>query len=92
MEPEVSGLNEPEVHNVMEPEMDFMEPEVSSLNEPEVHNVMEPEMDEAEFFETLKESEVTTLREDGVICMQIEKLIENISKPKIIRQITGTKI
>ena len=69
-----------------------MEPEISSLNEPEVHSFMEPEMDEAEFFDTLKESEVTTQREDGIFCVQIEALIENISKPKIICQITGTKI
>ena len=101
MEPEVSNPNEPEVHNFMEPEVhnfmvpevgNFMKPEVSNLNEPEVHSLMEPEIDEAEFFDTLKESEVTTQREDGTFCVKIEALIENISKRSIIRQITGTKI
>ena len=85
MEPEVSSHNEPEVDN-------FMEPEVSNLNEPEVHSFMEPEINEAEFCDTLKESEVTTQREDGTFCVQIDALIENVSKRKIIRQITGTKI
>ena len=85
MEPEVSSHNEPKVHNVMEPE-------VSNLDEPEVDSFKEPEIDEAEFFETLKESEVTTQREDGTFCVQIDALIENVSKRNIIRQITGTKI
>ena len=98
MEPEVSNPNEPEVHNFMEPEVhnfmepevdNFMKPEVSNLNEPEVHSFMEPEIDEAEFCDTLKESEVTTQREDGTLCVKIEALIENFSKRKIIGQITG---
>ena len=93
MEPEVSSHNEPEVHDFMEPEVhNFMEPEVSNLNEPEVDSFMEPEIDEAEFFETLKESVVTTQREDGTFCVHIDALIENVSKRNIIRQITGTKI
>ena len=93
MEPEVDNFMEPEVQNFMEPEVpNFMEPEVSNLKEPEVHSFMEPEIDEAEFFETLKESEVTTQREDGTFCVQIDALIENVSKRNIIRQITGTKI
>ena len=63
-----------------------------SFNEPEVHSFMDPEIDEAEFCDTLKESEVTTQREDGTFCVKIEALIENMSKRKIIGQITGTKI
>ena len=91
MEPEVQNFMEPEVHNFTEPEVqNFMEPEVSNLNEPEVHSFMEPEIDEAEFCDTLKESEVTTQREDGTLCVKIEALIENFSKRKIIGQITGT--
>ena len=90
MEPEVQNFMEPEVHNFTEPEVqNFMEPEVSNLNEPEVHSFMEPEIDEAEFCDTLKESEVTTQREDGTLCVKTEALIENFSKRKIIGQITG---
>ena len=88
MEPEVSNPNEPEVHNFMEPDVDnFMKPEVSNLNEPEVHSFLEPEINEAEFCDTLKESEVTTQREDGTLCVKTEALIENFSKRKIIGQI-----
>ena len=77
----------------MEPEVDnYTETEIDSLMETEVDSSKEPEIDETNFFDILKESVVTTEREDGIFCVQIDELIKNISKRKITCQITGTKI